>query len=147
MKNNVPAFSLLKSNYPTVEADADLTVIRHVFNRFPDSFLPVVRDGKFVGVILREDFLRKFVASDDYRLTAKDLISKEIVKLLPENTLTDAFEIFDTNIFSVLPIADGQDKLMGLLLKEDLERHLLAVPSKLRERFARLRKIVAAPLP
>lgn len=146
MKKNSPVLSLVKTDCTIVEAGADIQTIRFIFNHFPNRFLPVVRSMKFVGVILREDFLRKFVASDDYLLSAKDLISREMVKLLPTNTLAEAKEIFDTNVYNILPVANEEGELMGILLQEDVENSFLNVPNMFRERFTQLRKMAAAAM-
>ena len=146
MKKNSPVQTLVKTNFTMVEAGADIQTIRFIFNHFPNRFLPVVRSMKFVGVILREDFLRKFVASDDYLLSAKDLISKEMVKLSPTNTLAEAKEIFDANVYNVLPIADDEGDLVGVLLREDVEQNYLVMPTPFRERFTQLRQVAAAAM-
>ena len=144
MKKNSPIHSLVKTDCTIVEAGADIQTIRFIFNHFPNQFLPVVRAMKFVGVILREDFLRKFVASDDYLLSAKDLISKEMVNLSPANTLDEAKEIFDTNVFKVLPVANDEGELVGVLLREDVEQKFLEMPNQFRERFTQLRRMANA---
>jgi CBS domain-containing protein len=128
MEKNSPILSLVKTDSATVEADADIQVVRQIFNQSNHRILPVVRDRKFVGVILREDFLRKFVASDDYLLCAKDLISKEMAFLSPTNTLAEAKEVFDTDIFNVLPVANDDGKLVGILFREEVEQQFLALP-------------------
>lgn len=144
MKKTSPLLSMVKADCTIIEAGADIQTIRFIFNHFPNRFLPVVRSMKFVGVILRDEFLRKFVAADDYLLAAKDLISKEMVCLSPSNTLADAREIFETNVFEVLPIADAAGDLIGLLMREDVEQHFREQPVPFQERFSQLRKLAAA---
>ncbi len=143
MKKNFPVHSLVKMDFTIVEAGTDIQTIRFIFHHFPNKFLPVVREMKFVGVILREDFLRKFVSTHDYLLSAKDLVSKEMVKLSPANTLAEAKEVFDAHAFNVLPIADSEGNLVGVLRREDVEHQLLEMPNLFQERFAQLRKAAA----
>ncbi len=144
MKKPFQLLSLVKTDCTSIEAGADIQTIRFFFNHFPNRFLPVVRSMKFVGVILREEFLRKSVASDDYLPSTKDLIAKEMVCLSPSNSLADAKEIFDTHVFELLPIADAAGDFLGLLMREDVEQHFLEQPIPFQERFTQLRKLAAA---
>ncbi|HFA51711.1 MAG TPA: CBS domain-containing protein [Bacteroidetes bacterium] len=121
MKRTTPVSSVLTTNCTIIEAQADIQTIREIFDHFPNRFLPVVNNLQFVGVILREEFLQKFILSQDFHLCAKDLISKEMVKLAPHNTLEEAKEIFDTKVFDVLPVTDDDGDLMGILLRDNLE--------------------------
>ncbi|MBI1226427.1 MAG: CBS domain-containing protein [Bacteroidetes bacterium] len=120
MKTNSPVLPLVKTDFSKIDANTDIETIRLIFNHSSKRFLPVVKETKFVGVILREDFLRKFVAADDYLLTAKDLISKEIIKLSPENTISEAMEVFSTNVYYVIPIANNEDELLGMIHMEEV---------------------------
>ncbi len=120
MKLDSPVLSLLKTEYAKVDASTEIETIHLIFSHSSNRFLPVVWDSKFVGVILREDFYRKFLADDDNSLTAKDLISKEMVMLSPENTVADALEVFGTNLFNVLPVANDDGHLLGMLHVEDV---------------------------
>lgn len=121
MKKTTPITKVLTTNCTIVEATADIQTIREIFDHFPNNFLPVVNGLQFVGVILRDEFFKKFLLQQDYALSAKDLISKEMVKLSVHNTIEDAKEIFDTKIFDILPVTDEDDDLMGILLRENVE--------------------------
>ncbi len=130
MKKTAPIVNVLTTNCTIVEAAADIQTIREIFDHFPNRFLPVVRGLQFVGVILREEFFMKFLTSQDGSLRAKDLISKEMVKLSAENTLEEAKEIFDTRVFDVLPVTDEDGDLMGVLLRDDIEAVYRAADQK-----------------
>lgn len=121
MKKTAPISNLLTTNCTIVEAMADIQTIREIFDHFPNRFLPVVKGLEFVGVILRDEFFRKFLTHQDFSLSAKDLISKEMVKLSLNNSIEEAKEVFDTKIFDVLPVTDEDGDLMGILLREELE--------------------------
>ena len=121
MKKSAPITNVLTTNCTIVEAMADIQTIREIFDHFPNRFLPVVNGLEFVGVILRDEFFMKFLTSQDYDLSAKDLISKEMVKLSAHNTIEEAKEIFDTKVFDVLPVTDEDGDLMGVLLRYEVE--------------------------
>jgi CBS domain-containing protein len=122
MKITEPISALLTTNCTIVESVADIQTIREIFDYFPAQFLPVVEGLRFIGVILRDDFLREFAFSGDNSLIAKDLVSKEMVKLSPRNTLTEAKEIFDAKVYDVIPVVDDDDDLVGIVLRQEVEQ-------------------------
>lgn len=130
MKKTAPITKVLTTNCTIVEAMADIQTIREIFDHFPNRFLPVVKGLEFVGVILRDEFFMRFLTSQDYNLSAKDLISKEMVKLSADNTIEEAKEIFDTKVFDVLPVTDEDGDLMGVLLRNEVEAAYNASASK-----------------
>ncbi len=144
MKRTTPITHALTTNCTIVESIADIQTIRGIFDYFPNRFLPVVSGLEFVGVILRDEFFQKFLLNHDGTLLAKDLISKEMVKLSDRNTMSDALEVFDTKVFDVLPVTDIDGDLVGVLLREDVEaffrEHPVQAPSPL---AAGLRKILS----
>ena len=121
MKKTAPITKVLTTNCTIVEAMADIQTIREIFDHFPNRFLPVVRGLEFVGVILRDEFFIKYLTNQDYTLSAKDLISKEMVHLAAHNTIAEAKEVFDTKVFDVLPVTDDEGDLMGVLLRDEIE--------------------------
>ena len=124
MKKNTPISKIIRTNCTVIEAGADIQNIRFIFDHFPNQFLPVVKGLRFVGVILRNDFFRNYFPGKEHSLTAADLISKEMVMLSPDNSLDDAKEVFDAKVFDIIPIADEDGDLMGIILREDVEIQL-----------------------
>ena len=144
MKKNTPISSVLTTNCTIVEAAADIHTVRKIFDFFPNQFLPVVEGLQFIGVILRNEFLREFMTDEGHNLSASDLISKEMVKLDLHNSLSDAKEVFDTNVYDVIPVTDSDGDLVGVLLREDVELHFSQLNTKPSSRFRDgLRKIMA----
>lgn len=144
MKKNAPISTVLTTNCTIVESVANIQTIKEIFDYFPNRFLPVVDGLRFVGVILREEFLRKFLTDNEGNLTAKNLISKEMVKLSPNNTLADAKEIFDIKLYNVIPVTDDEDDLIGVILREDVEEQFSLIVREDASSLGRgLRKIMA----
>jgi CBS domain-containing protein len=124
MKKNTPISQLIRTNCTVIEAGADIQNIRFIFDHFPNQFLPVVKGLRFIGVILRDEFFRNYIPGTEGKFKAADLISKEIVMLSPENSLDDAKEVFDSKIYDIIPVADEDGDLMGIVLREDVEIQL-----------------------
>ncbi len=57
-------------------------------------------------------------------LTARDIMTKEIVSVTPETSLSDLAQLFVKTHFSNLPVVDGEGDLVGLISETDLiEQH------------------------
>jgi CBS domain-containing protein len=62
-------------------------------------------------------------------MTASDLTTRNIIYLSPENSIADAAEIFETEIFTEIPIVNSYRKLVGVLSKDDLFRLPMNFPN------------------
>lgn len=92
--------------------------------------LPVVRDGKIVGIITEEDLLKvspsmattlsvwelNYVLS---RLLVKEAMTKNPVVISSEATLEEAALLMHTKNVGALPVVD-QDNLVGIITESDI---------------------------
>lgn len=85
--------------------------------------IPIVDEGRLVGLITTHDLWNKFVAPDMYENTKiKDIMSKKLVKIEPEDKVGTAAELFLDNRFHALPVVkDGM--LVGLVTTFDVLRY------------------------
>ncbi len=126
MKNRSEKVSrLMTTNCLVVESIAGLADLKQLFDNFPNLFIPVVRGTRFVGVILRSDFLHHYLSVSDEALRAADLVSKEMIHLSPDDSLEDAREIFNSFDYPAIPIVDAEGDLVGILNKSDVESWFL----------------------
>ena len=77
------------------------------------SAMPVVDDGKLVGIITATDLGHNLIL-DKYELgtAAKSIMIKDVVTVSPENTIQEAIEIMqshapDSNILNQLPVVEN----------------------------------------
>ncbi len=131
MNLHSPLSSILRTNCTIIESVAEIELVKSVFDYSPHQFLPVVAGLKFVGVIRREEFYQKYVASDDQALSAGELISKEAIFLTTDNTIAEAREVFDAQVFELIAITDEDGDLAGVVLREDV---MLAIAKMKRHR-------------
>ncbi|HOJ76924.1 MAG TPA: CBS and ACT domain-containing protein [Bacillota bacterium] len=92
--------------------------------------LPVVRDGKLVGIITREDLLKvtpsaattlsvwelNYVLS---KLVVKDAMAKQLFTISPEATLEEAALLMRSNEVGALPVVDN-GQLIGIITESDI---------------------------
>ena len=85
------------------------------------SAMPVVDDGKLVGIITATDLGHNLIL-DKYELgtDVKSIMIKDVVTVSPENTISEAIETMksnapDSNILNQLPVVEN-GKLVGICL-------------------------------
>ena len=81
------------------------------------SAMPVVDDGKLVGIITATDLGHNLIL-DKYELgtDVKSIMIKDVVTVSPENTISDAP---DSNILNQLPVVEN-GKLIGIISDGDI---------------------------
>ncbi len=100
--------------------------------------LPIVDDrGRLVGIVTRSD-VRQAQPSDATTLTVwelnyllaklqlKDIMSREVVSVRPEDTIkTAAARLHDRQI-GALPVVDEKNRVVGIITESDIFRVLIA---------------------
>lgn len=89
------------------------------------SAMPVVDDGKLVGIITATDLGHNLIL-DKYDLgtDVKSIMIKDVVTVSPENTISEAIETMksnapDSNILNQLPVVEN-GKLVGIISDGDI---------------------------
>lgn len=89
------------------------------------SAMPVVDDGKLVGIITATDLGHNLIL-DKYELgtDVKSIMIKDVVTVSPENTISEAIETMkanapDSNILNHLPVVEN-GKLVGIISDGDI---------------------------
>lgn len=89
--------------------------------------LPVVREGKLVGLITHRDLLRAAAerrGDPSHRpIWAADIMVREVRTVRPDTPLRDAIGLMLDNKFGCLPVVGEDGALVGLLTEADLVRY------------------------
>lgn len=86
--------------------------------------LPIVDNGNLVGLITTHDLWNKHIQPNDFeKILIKDIMSKKLIKLNPDDKIGTAAELFLDNRFHALPIVEG-DKIVGLITTFDVLRYM-----------------------
>ena len=116
-----------------IEEDASAGAVLSLFREHGISHVPVVRDGSLVGIISIKDVITGIfqprqrqtvgdIAGEKVpvlSISAKGIMTKPVITLLPENSLKDAVEKMQRfNISSVVVVIKGRPA--GILTKRDL---------------------------
>jgi acetoin utilization protein AcuB len=130
-----PIAEIMTPNPITVSPDDQLIKIDHLFKENKFHHVPVVDEGKLVGIVSKSDFLffkRGFNESqtmekmEEVRMrnyTARDIMTKGIAKLSSKDRINVALEIFKVNIFHAIPVVD-EGTLVGIVTPLDIIKKL-----------------------
>jgi CBS domain-containing protein len=106
--------------------------------RFAFRHLPVIDDGKLVGIVSQRDYLEASVSSLDPEYALKDanlkhnifvaeIMRNPVVSVRPETPLLDAAKLLREHKFGCLPVTEDDGTLVGIVTEYDF--------TKLAERF------------
>jgi IMP dehydrogenase len=87
-------------------------------NRHRISGLPVVSDGRLVGILTNRDL--RFERRLDKPV--RDVMTKKVITARPGITLDEAKEILQANRIEKLPLVDAHDRLRGLITVKDMDK-------------------------
>ena len=126
---------VMTTNVFSVKPTDTMTKVSEYFSAEEIHHLPVVDNaGKVVGIISKTDYHRlqygftlfKSRESETYNaaimrsLLVQDVMTKQVVTLLPSNSLFVAVDIFKENLFHAIPVVDGDQNLRGIITTYDL---------------------------
>lgn len=126
--------SIMTTNVIAVHPNDMMEKVQSIFRKSNIHHVPVTDGGKVVGIISHSDYLRlqntftlfKTKQSDHYNdvimqsMLVKEIMTKQVAKLTPDDTVEIAAGFFRENLFHALPVVDSEGKLVGILTTYDL---------------------------
>jgi acetoin utilization protein AcuB len=154
----------------TITPEADLYEAKDLMDKHHFRHLPVCReDGYLIGIVtdrdlrsaLPRDFSkasaqskRKNMQADKCALEIGEIMTTDLVKISPMDTIQDALLLIQRSNVGALPVVDDQNRLKGIISVRDLLRAFINVlgigePGALicvlvEEKVGQLKKIVDA---
>ncbi len=120
----------------TLNEEDDLVDISENMETLGLRHLPVVDDGVLVGIVSHRDILRVSAGTLEAGAAQRDAIMREhtfagdimtrdVVTVRPETTVTQAAQLLLRHKFGCLPVVDEQGKLVGIVTEHDFLRLLV----------------------
>ena len=82
--------------------------------------VPVVEDGRVVGMITDRDIVIRAIADGDYDATIDDIVTDDVITTTPEMATSDAAALMSEHQIRRLPVCDKDGNLVGILSLGDL---------------------------
>ena len=148
MQPTTPISKIMTRKPETVKPSDTMEEVREIFEKRGFHHVPVIRDGKLVGLVSYTDYLQLirsiFDNSQEARLNEKvlnatvveDVMTKNVLCLSENDTIENALLIFKANQFHSLPVVDARQHLVGIITTYDLMKVLEKVFAEQADRVA-----------
>jgi CBS domain-containing protein len=109
----------------TLQPGDDLVLAENIFHLGRLRHLPVVVEGRLVGLVSHRDFLRvlaRYGEENGRTQTAGEVMTRQLTTVRPETPLRKALSLMMRNKFGCLPVTDKDGNLVGILTETDATR-------------------------
>lgn len=136
MQAATPVYQIMTKNPETVQPTDTMEDVRKIFERRGFHHVPVVENGKLVGLVSYTDYLQLirslFDNTQEVRVNEKvlhatmvaEVMTKSLLCLTKEDSAETALRIFKANQFHSLPVVDEKEHLVGIITTYDLMKVL-----------------------
>jgi CBS domain-containing protein len=131
---------LMTRDLVTLKETQNLGLAEELLRLHRIRHLPVVREGKLVGLVTHRDLLkaaaRKSPDPVHAPMWAADIMVRDVRTVRPDMSLRDSVKLMLDNKFGCLPVVSEDGKLLGILTEADLvryARHLIAEMDRMSE--------------
>jgi CBS domain-containing protein len=118
---------LMTRDLVTLKETQNLALADELLRLHRIRHLPVMREGKLVGLVTHRDLLKAAAQKglDPARqpLWAADIMNREVRTVRPEMPLRHAVRVMLDNKFGCLPVVGDNNILLGILTEADLVRY------------------------
>ena len=129
-----PLVQVMTDNPVTLDVNQQLSDARSIFSQGHIHHLPVVEDGKLVGIISSNDIIKLAMLHDDNgplsdfldrRFTLAEVMQKDPVFVGVDATIREAAQILAASNFNGLPVVGYNNLLKGIVTSTDMIQLLL----------------------
>jgi CBS domain-containing protein len=108
-----------------LDVNDDLNLADEIFHLGRLRHLPVVKDGRLVGLVSQRDFVHALVKRGEHKgrtALAGEVMTADVVTVQPSTSLRKALRVMIRNKFGCLPVVDDSHKLVGIMTESDAAR-------------------------
>ena len=127
---DIPIDQVMTPDPAAVSPQTPAAEARRLLNSNVINHLPVVEDGRLVGIVSSSDFLKLHLLDGKLQIVANATVSQimetKVVVVRNNSTLREAAEKLSVGGFHALPVVDRKRRLVGIVTSSDLVGQLVA---------------------
>lgn len=111
---------VMTPNPKTVSPTDELQVAARIMREEDAGSVPVVEDGRVVGMVTDRDIVVRAVADGDFDCSVEDIMSDDVVCATPDMSTSAAAGLMGEHQVRRLPVVDDAERLVGIVALGDL---------------------------
>ena len=127
---DIPIDQVMTPDPAAVSPQTPVAEARRLLNSNVINHLPVVEDGRLVGIVSSSDFLKLHLLDGKLQIVADATVSQimetKVIVVRDNSTMRDAAEKLSVGGFHALPVVDRKRRLVGIVTSSDLVGQLVA---------------------
>ncbi|MEJ5228471.1 MAG: CBS domain-containing protein [Pseudothermotoga sp.] len=142
---DMPITEVMNHNVISVRPDRTLRQVKEILRIKRISGLPVVdNQRRLVGIVSIEDIIKALEGGyiDD---TVENRMTRNVISIRSDTTLKDVVEIFEKWPYGRFPVVDSNNRLVGIVTKNDVMMALLAKLGLVYLHDERRREVLESP--
>lgn len=115
-------FDWMTKEVIAVTKDDSVDKLTNLMNKHTINHLPVVEDGKLIGIITRSD-IRQAVTSmqfDKTKSKVNDFMTRDVITVSEYETIEDVLLLIYDKKIGALPVVDNNKNLTGIITRHDI---------------------------
>ncbi len=121
---DIPIVQVMTPDPATISPQTSAAEARRLLNSNVINHLPVVEDGRLVGIVSSSDFLKLHLLDGKLPIvsdaTVNQIMETKVIVVNKSATLRDAAEKLSVGGFHALPVIDRKRHLVGMVTSSDL---------------------------
>lgn len=140
MRPYEPVRRIMTEVVVVIDVERPVSEVLDCLGQYPIHHVPVVRDGRLVGMLSSADVLKleSFVPKGtadrssylDARVRIEQVMRSPVLSVLPDESVADAAERLVGAGVHALPVVDDDDRVLGIVTTTDIIRGLLHGPPR-----------------
>ena len=127
---DIPIDLVMTPDPATVSPQSSAAEARRLLDSNVINHLPVVEDGRLVGILSSSDFLKLYLLDAEMSFctnaTVSQIMVSKVIVVDEAATLRDAAEKLSIGGFHALPVVNGKKRLVGMVTSSDLIGELVS---------------------
>ena len=111
---------VMTPNPRCVELSDTLQDVAKIMRDEDTGAVPVIEEGRVVGMVTDRDIVIRAIADGDYEATVDDIVTDDVVTATADMTTAEAADLMSEHQIRRLPVVDADENIIGIVSLGDL---------------------------